>query len=415
MGAPALTDPTLAASLWRAWLEGPRRPERMAFDLIDRGQERVGERSRVPPRLAPAPDVSRLHPFAQLRSWTPASETDRAIPILVIAPMSGAFGHIVRDMASAFREVGPVHVLEWINARHVAASNGGFTVDDQVEVIAQALRRVEPKPHMVALCQSGPATLRAAALQAGRGADRAPCSLTLIAAPMDVSAAHTPLSARLSGGFGFAALGMAEAAMVWRRTVYGDRRRVLPAEAQVSTLAALLAARDPDHDELSRLMLEAAGEMRRASGEAGRSTFIHLATAFMDLPAEFVLDNMRVIYRGAALSAWRGVPINLRWLAQTPILTIEGGRDTVTAPGQTRAALAMAPGVAARRAFLAPELGHFGLFLGRGFQRRVYPELRRFWSQVSDTAPQPGANADASGAPDRAEIGADALEAALDR
>ena len=134
--------------------------------------------------------------------------------------------------------------------------------------------------------------------------------------------------------------------MVWRRTVYGDRRRVLPAEAQVSTLAAVLAARDPDQDELSRLMLEGAEEMRRAPRETDRSNFVHLAAAFMDLPAEFVLDNIRVIYRGEALGQGRGGLINLRWLAQTPILTIEGGRDTVTAPGQTRAALAMAPGVA---------------------------------------------------------------------
>ena len=110
-----------------------------------------------------------------------------------------------------------------------------------------------------------------------------------------------------------------------------------------------------------------------------------MTTSMMDLPAELFLSSLERIYFEGV---WSGN--GLRWgertapaaaLARIPILTIEGAEDRMIGPGQGEAAFARLAALgageagAARRAIVAPELGHFGLIYGSGWRDHVAPRL----------------------------------------
>lgn len=370
MASSLLAHPLVAAVLWGAWLEVGRQPARRGFELdsvLIKGR-------RVPLRWSSTP----LSPFATVTKVAPGhlSPSKR---VLLVPPLSGSFAFIMRDVVESFLSSGEVEVeiLEWINARTAPAAAGAFLFDDQIEIIARAMRRRAPRPHVVALCQAGPPSLAAAAIEAAGDAGRGPASLSLIGAPIRPSAAASPLSAAVDAG----SRAMMSAAMVWRRTPDGGARRVYPAEAHLATLVATLAAQRPDRDELSALALES------VEHPPAGPRFLDLACSFMDVAAEFAIDNLTRLYLTPSLSfagaEWRGEAVDLAALGNTPIFAVEGDRDAIAPAGQTRAALDLAPGPEAlRRSLIIEGAGHFRLFYGPVWRERVYPHLRAMTEEV---------------------------------
>jgi polyhydroxyalkanoate depolymerase len=62
------------------------------------------------------------------------------------------------------------------------------------------------------------------------------------------------------------------------------------------------------------------------------------------------------------------------------MLTVEGERDDICAPGQTVAAHDLTPGIRSNRKhhYLQPGVGHYGVFSGKHWQREIYPVVRDF-------------------------------------
>jgi poly(3-hydroxybutyrate) depolymerase len=73
---------------------------------------------------------------------------------------------------------------------------------------------------------------------------------------------------------------------------------------------------------------------------------------------------------------------------QPALLTIEGELDDISGNGQTEAAHALCLNIArARRAhFVAPGVGHYGIFSGRRWREVVFPHVRDFIAANSGTA-----------------------------
>jgi polyhydroxyalkanoate depolymerase len=67
-------------------------------------------------------------------------------------------------------------------------------------------------------------------------------------------------------------------------------------------------------------------------------------------------------------------------IRHTALLTIEGERDDICAPGQTFAAHELCKAVkpSRRRHHLQLGVGHYGVFSGSRWQRQVYPVVRNF-------------------------------------
>ncbi len=106
--------------------------------------------------------------------------------------------------------------------------------------------------------------------------------------------------------------------------------------------------------------------------------------AVLDMPAEYYLDCIRIVFQQHLLprGLWHvnGERVAPEAITGTSLLTIEGELDDISGPGQTQAALDFCTGVPDdRKAHLTIEgAGHYGLFSGRRWRDFVYPKVRDF-------------------------------------
>jgi polyhydroxyalkanoate depolymerase len=104
--------------------------------------------------------------------------------------------------------------------------------------------------------------------------------------------------------------------------------------------------------------------------------------AVFDLPAEFYLETVRRVFQEHHLARgifeWRGQKVEPSKIRKTSLLTVEGERDDICAPGQTVAAQDLTPGIRPnrKRHYLQPGVGHYGVFSGTRWQREIYPIVR---------------------------------------
>jgi poly(3-hydroxybutyrate) depolymerase len=76
----------------------------------------------------------------------------------------------------------------------------------------------------------------------------------------------------------------------------------------------------------------------------------------------------------------RGELVRPQAIRNTALLTIEGELDDISGNGQTEAAHALCLNIPRemRQHFVAPGVGHYGIFSGRRWREIIYPRVRDF-------------------------------------
>ncbi len=105
--------------------------------------------------------------------------------VLLVAPLSGHFPVLLRDLIIGLLPFCRVYVTDWINVRHVPAEHGSFGLDANIAHLLDTIGALPAGLSVIALCQSGVPALAATALLAGDNNPQTPASLTLIASPID--------------------------------------------------------------------------------------------------------------------------------------------------------------------------------------------------------------------------------------
>ena len=106
--------------------------------------------------------------------------------------------------------------------------------------------------------------------------------------------------------------------------------------------------------------------------------------AVLDMPAEYYLDCIRVVFQQHLLprGLWHvgGERVAPEAITDTALMTVEGEKDDISGLGQTRAAHALTTGIPAHRKehLTVAGAGHYGIFSGRRWRDIVYPRLREF-------------------------------------
>jgi poly(3-hydroxybutyrate) depolymerase len=158
----------------------------------------------------------------------------------------------------------------------------------------------------------------------------------------------------------------------------GGGRPVYPGFLQ---LFAFMAMNIDRHRSAHRKLYDhlAAGETEAAEKI---KTFYDEYFAVLDMTEEFYIETIDRIFHKAELATgdftYRGRKVNPGAIRHTALLTVEGGRDDICSLGQTSAAHDLCNTLRPhlKRHHLQANVGHYGVFNGKRWEREIYPVVR---------------------------------------
>lgn len=320
----------------------------------------------------------RLLRFKRFTDDTATLEAMRSHPtVLVVAPLSGHHSTLLRDTVRSLLHDHKVFITDWTDARMVPVSKGPFHLDDYVEYVQEFIRHIGPEVHVISVCQPTVPVLAAVSLMASRG-ETLPRSLTMMGGPIDARASPTAvndLAVNKSHSW-------FENNVIFRvpPNCPGAGRRVYPGFLQHTGFVAMNPNRHvSSHYDYFQDLIRGDGD----SADAHRE-FYDEYNAVLDLPAEYYLDTIKTVFQDFALvnGTWfvRGEHVRPQDISGCALLTIEGELDDITGGGQTRAAHGLCSGIPREHQFHydVKGAGHYGIFSGRRWREKVYPEVRGF-------------------------------------
>lgn len=296
--------------------------------------------------------------------------------VLLVAPLSGHFATLLRNTVETMLPEHDVYITDWHNARDVPLARGRFGFDDYVDHIIQFLEQLGPGAHVVAVCQPCVQVLVAATVMAEANNPAQPRSMTLMAGPIDCRINPTKVNQLATGR----PIEWFEKHLITAVPLQfpGAGRRVYPGFMQLTAFMSMNLSR---HVRAHLDLYDHIVNGDRGKAEASK-TFYDEYFAVLDLPAEFYLETVRMVFQEhllpQGLLEYRGRQINPKAIRRTALFTVEGEKDDICAIGQTLAAHDLCTGLRPyfRKHHLQPGVGHYGVFSGRRWQNQIYPLLR---------------------------------------
>ena len=316
-------------------------------------------------------------PFCHLRHFARAVAPVQP-RLLLVAPLSGHFATLLRGTVEALLPHVDVYVTDWRDARDVRLSHGPFDLDDYVDLVIDFLQLLGPNTHVMAVCQPAVPVLAAVSLMAADKDTAAPASMTLMGGPIDTRInPTTPNNLAKSHS-----LEWFEHAVVSRVPFpyKGYMRQVYPGFLQLSGFMSMNLDRHVGaHVRHYFHLVRGDGD----SAEAHR-TFYQEYRSVMDLPAEYYLQTIERVFQEHRLAVGsfrhRDRLVEPAAIERTALLTVEGGKDDISGPGQTQAAHDLTTNLPARRHahHLQADVGHYGVFNGRRWREQIAPRVVQF-------------------------------------
>jgi poly(3-hydroxybutyrate) depolymerase len=340
--------------------------------------------------------VALAKPFCRLLRFKRFTDNEQALAlmkaqptVLVVAPLSGHHSTLLRDTVKSLLHDHKVYITDWTDARMVPLAEGPFHLDDYVEYVREFIRLVGPDVHVISVCQPTVPVLAAVSLMASRG-ETTPLSMTMMGGPIDARKSPTAVN-NLAMNKSYSWF---ENNVIFRvpGNFPGAGRAVYPGFLQHTGFVAMNPDRhlSSHYDYFQDLIKGDDG-----SAESHRQ-FYDEYNAVLDMPAEYYLDTIKTVFQDFALvnASWHvhGELVRPQDITSTALLTIEGELDDISGAGQTRAAHDLCEGIPASRRFHydAEGAGHYGIFSGRRWREKVYPEVRDFIARFNgNQAAQP--------------------------
>ena len=325
-------------------------------------------------------DVVERKPFGQLKHFVRHTERDDP-RLLIVAPMSGHYATLLRGTVERMLPHHDVYITDWRDARDIPLYEGRFDLDDYVNYLISWLTYLGPNTHVMAVCQPAVPVMAAVSIMSWEGHEATPPSMVLMGGPIDTREAPTEVNK-------FATerpLSWFESNVITRVPFpnAGMMREVYPGFLQ---LAGFMSMNLNDHMEkhyhMFRHLVQGDGE----SAEATR-TFYEEYRSVMDLDAPFYLQTIDIVFQRHLLpkGEWvsRGRPVLPDRIDKTAIMCVEGERDDISGLGQTKAALSLATALPEDKKsyFMAPKVGHYGIFNGRRWRENIAPQVEAFFRQ----------------------------------
>jgi poly(3-hydroxybutyrate) depolymerase len=339
----------------------------------------------IPPVVGPDGQDHLVHithsmrrPFGDLIHFEPQGMPQPKRKVLLVAPMSGHYGTLLRSTVISLLPDCDVYLTDWHNARDIPVSKGKFDIEDYTLYLVDFMRHLGPDTHVIAVCQPAPLTLAATAYLAEMEPKAQPRTLTLIGGPIDPDAAATDVT-----DFGHrVTMGQLEQAMIQQVgfKYAGVGRKVYPGLLQ---LASFISMNNDTHREaftkqISRVAHKAAHEHDK------HNKFYDEYLAVMDMTAEFYLSTVERIFKAREIAknefTVKGRKVDIGKITTVAVKTVEGSKDDISAPGQCVAALNLLTGLPddKKASHLEEGAGHYGIFAGRSWRDNIRPLVLEF-------------------------------------
>ncbi len=311
-------------------------------------------------------------PFCRLLHFE--REGSEELPkLLVVAPLSGHFATLLRGTVDALLPKHDVYVTDWADARDVPVHKGRFDLDDYIETIIGYLRLLGPRAHVMAVCQPSVPVLAAAALLAEDGDPARPQTMTLMGGPIDTRV--NPTTPNVLAQTQTLQWFEANVIATVPASFPGFLRRVYPGFLQLTGFMTMNLERHMNaHMQLYDHLVEGDGD-----SVAAHKKFYNEYLAVMDLPAEYYLQTVRMVFQEHALPegtfTWRGRLVDPGAITDIALMTVEGELDDISGLGQTRAAHDLCRNLPAdlKRHHEQAGSGHYGIFNGRRWRTEIMP------------------------------------------
>jgi poly(3-hydroxybutyrate) depolymerase len=298
--------------------------------------------------------------------------------LLIVAPMSGHYATLLRGTVEAFLPNHDVYLTEWIDARMVPITEGGFDLDDYINYIVSILHFLGGDVHVVAVCQPSVPVVAAVALMEQADDPDVPRSMVLMGGPIDTRVNPTAVNA------------LAESRGVdwFRRNVIakvpfphpGVMRDVYPGFLQLYGFVTMNLDRHIEaHRNLFHHLVEGDGD-----GAQKHREFYDEYLAVMDIAAEYYLQTVDTVFVRHALPqgvmSHRGELVDPAKIRRVALMTVEGEHDDISGVGQTEAAHRLCVNIPAdlKTHWLQPAVGHYGVFNGSRFRSEIAPRISDF-------------------------------------
>lgn len=298
--------------------------------------------------------------------------------LLIVAPLSGHHSTLLRDTVFAMLPQHDVYITDWVDARLVPLSQGGFTDDDYVDYLWEFVKHIGPGAHLLGVCQPAVPVLVLCALMNERDDPFTPATMTLMGGPLDTRINPTEVN-RFATTHG----------LQWFRdnlistvtSFYpGHGRRVYPGFIQLSFFVSMNFDRHVDsHVDLFFNLIS--DEHAKVSKH---KKFYDEYLSVLDLTEEFFLETVRAVFLEFDLPLgkmrWRNNLVRPEAITKTALMTVEGEFDDISAVGQTFAAHDLCRNLPAemKMHYQQKGVGHYGIFSGSKWRTAIAPHITNF-------------------------------------
>lgn len=301
--------------------------------------------------------------------------------VLLVAPLSGHHATLLRDTVRALLPAHDVYVTDWVDARMVPLSAGPFHLNDYVRYVQDFIRHLGPDVHVISVCQPTVPVLAAVSLMASANDPCQPRSMVMMGGPIDPRQSPTQVN-RLATTKPYAWFENQVIHPVPPRYP-GAGRKVYPGFLQHAGFMAM----NPDRHMKSHYDFYLDLLRGDDSDAEAHRRFYDEYNAVLDMPAEFYLDTIRMVFQEFQLpnGTWEvdGKLVRPADIKNVALFTIEGELDDISGQGQTRAAIKLCKNIPAERKmhYTAPNCGHYGIFSGRRWREMICPKIAEFIRQ----------------------------------
>ena len=317
-------------------------------------------------------------PFGNLRRFIRDDLPEDAPKLLVVAPMSGHYATLLRGTVQRMVHAQQVWITDWNDAGQVPLEAGRFDLDDYIDYLIEFLQFIGPDTHVLAVCQPSVPAFAATAIMAAAKDKCRPATLTMMGGPIDTRASPTSVND----------LAMEKPLSWFENNVIatvplnykGAGRRVYPGFLQ---LAGFISMNLSDHMMSHYEMFK---HMTMGDHDSAERTkqFYDEYLSVCDMTAEFYLQTIEQVFQEHTLPrgefVHRGKAIDPDAIRDTALLAIEGEHDDISGLGQTRAALDLAEHLpdSKKKYFMAPSVGHYGIFNGSKWRGQIAPVVEEW-------------------------------------